>query len=524
MASRKGPTDTTEAKWAKRLNAEFKSVQAQIRKSVEVIVTFGKHLKQAKDEIGYGQWGEFVRKSLDVDQDTVAHYIAVASNAVLAESETSRNLPASLEKLYKLSRLPEPVLRAALDRGDVHPDIKLAEIDQLNLRPQTPLKALAQDIAFAACFVSKLDITPALTRLYLSKGSVRAFTGKTGIIWSIPGWTLDETVAVEGKELVRVLNDLVAGGWREVKVAVEGDKLIVQAGTARTVLPLLSADVSPEITAALSMNAPSDGMTLPPEFWEALARVEPVVSKDATRPALCGVYWSESGDLMASDNFRLSVCKTIPCPMPGGLLIPDYFLGLLDRRDFTTLALVDDMIWLLHERGAVYGELLEGAKFPAVGVQRFVTAAREAESTTGITILADPERSIERVVKRNPDQATNRINVTAVDGQLTIAIPDVAEDKVPAQVVGGPVSFIVNGQMFLEALTIGHTFWFASGSPLLFRSDDGRVEHLLTLLEEAQRPEGWEPAPTPKNVMTEFTPEQKRERAIWNSVLAPIRK
>src|SRR5262249_13215606 len=53
---------------------------------------------------------------------------------------------------------------------------------------------------------------------------------------------------------------------------------------------------------------------------------------------------------------------------------------------------------------------------------------------------------------------------------------------VPAEVVDGPVSFYVDGRKLLDALSIGPTFWYAPGSPLRFQSDDGQVEHLLTLL------------------------------------------
>ncbi len=352
---RKRPADTTETRWARKLNAEYKSVLAQMRKTVEMIVTFGQHLNQAKDEIGHGKWGEFVRKSLDVSHDRVSQYIAVAGNSVLANFANSRNLPASPDKLYALPALPEPVFTPAFERGDVHLDITLAQIDKLNLRPQPPLKALAQDITLAATFASRRGIVVAATQVYLSKGQVRAFTGESGIIWSIPGWSLDETVAVDAKDLVRTLNDLVEGGWREINVSVQDDTLIVQAGTARHALALLTSDVEPEIKTALQMEPPREGMPVSSDFWEALARVEAATSGDTSKPALTGVYWSGTGELMASDNYRISVCRSIPCPMDGGLLIPKYFLNMLGNRrhEFTTLAVVDDMLRLLHDPGAV---------------------------------------------------------------------------------------------------------------------------------------------------------------------------
>jgi hypothetical protein len=166
-------------------------------------------------------------------------------------------------------------------------------------------------------------------------------------------------------------------------------------------------------------------------------------------------------------------------------------------EEVTALQVVDKNLWLLHDRGAVYTELIEGT-FPAV--KGFVARAHEMrESATRITVLSDPERAIERLVRRNPDAATYRVDVAAVDGQLTLAIPDVADDTVSAEVVGGPVSFSVNGQMFLDALKIGRMFFYAPGSPLLFQSDDGAVEHLLTLL----RDEAWNAATPVRRTMTE---------------------
>lgn len=352
-------------------------------------------------------------------------------------------------------------------------------------------------VSLVAGFTSKLDLVPALTHLFGGDGLLRACSGEAGAVWKAPWAT--ETMVVPDK-LVKVLTSLSNQGHETVELSVGKERLTIKGKGFRGQLPLLTSEVDASVKEQLERKAPKGGVAITPAFWSDIAKVEPVVSKDATKPALTGVYWSPEGFFVASDNFRISACypaEPIKCPEETGLLIPDYLLQLLTshRTQLAKGLREDNHIWFTGKEGAIYGSLIQG-EFPAAGVWGFLAKTRKMTGEEGATVELKTtgsviEQIIDRLLLFSSDMTTFKIKVEILKDSARLSVEEeggagsAAQETIPAKVEGEEVEpFYVNAKMFRDAMYIAPKFWHKAGCPLYILSvnEDRKLEHLVTLL------------------------------------------
>jgi hypothetical protein len=84
-------------KFGQRFDAEWK-------KSLQGIIGAGRVLKQARLELGYGQYGSFLRR-IELNDDVARMLMRIADNPVIAKPENFRVLPPSYTTLHRLCLL-----------------------------------------------------------------------------------------------------------------------------------------------------------------------------------------------------------------------------------------------------------------------------------------------------------------------------------------------------------------------------------------------------------------------------------
>ena len=113
------------AYWAEKISARW-------HEAVQSIIDCGRLLKDAKDALGHGEWGEMFRaKRVPFSQSTANKLMAIADHKVLTDSEHVPNLPPSWGTLYELSHIPEPDLREMLSDGYINCETPRAEARRL---------------------------------------------------------------------------------------------------------------------------------------------------------------------------------------------------------------------------------------------------------------------------------------------------------------------------------------------------------------------------------------------------------
>jgi len=112
-------------------------IRARWNMAVSDIIATGQLLIDAKAELPHGEFEAMVVEDLGWSPRTAQRLMAVATHPVLANATHVSLLPAAWGTLAELARLEPEVLTAAIERGDVRPDMKRAEVARL-LRPAEP--------------------------------------------------------------------------------------------------------------------------------------------------------------------------------------------------------------------------------------------------------------------------------------------------------------------------------------------------------------------------------------------------
>lgn len=99
--------------------------------AVESFLEVGRLLIEAKATLPHGEFMAMVADDLPFGQSTANKLMAVASHRFLANWEHVPSLPPSWGTLYELSKLPEPVLEAALDNGRITPEMQRKDVRAL---------------------------------------------------------------------------------------------------------------------------------------------------------------------------------------------------------------------------------------------------------------------------------------------------------------------------------------------------------------------------------------------------------
>lgn len=121
-------TDSVEV-WADR-------VRTQMGRTVEGIVATGRELLAAKETLSHGEFLPML-ELVGMSDNTAERFMAIASHSAIANSPHVGNLPPAYSTLYELSRVPAVALEAAIEAGEVRPDMPRREAVALVRRYQS---------------------------------------------------------------------------------------------------------------------------------------------------------------------------------------------------------------------------------------------------------------------------------------------------------------------------------------------------------------------------------------------------
>jgi len=99
-------------------------IRADLSQAVLGFIMAGQHLRDARQQIEYGKWEIWLREDVGISRSTAYSLMAISEHPMLADVQCIEHLPPSWGTLYELSRLEPPLLEAAIDAGDVHPDLE----------------------------------------------------------------------------------------------------------------------------------------------------------------------------------------------------------------------------------------------------------------------------------------------------------------------------------------------------------------------------------------------------------------
>jgi hypothetical protein len=152
-----------------------KQIRALRQRTCKDVIQIGRLLIEAKDQLGHGEWGEWLRNEFAWSQDTAERFINVAKAFGKADSATLRNL--DLSALYDLARPSTP--QSARDQvveliGDKNPpsladvrsiirDAKAADAPKLPPQPQQPKPPTPRQAALQEQFRQAIATLQALS-------------------------------------------------------------------------------------------------------------------------------------------------------------------------------------------------------------------------------------------------------------------------------------------------------------------------------------------------------------------------
>lgn len=139
LAAKDAPSRASADFWAPLVRREADRFECSLRKSLGFAIRLGKRLCEAKAELEHGEFGRLfsdhpnpIEGALTFSSRWARILMAIGSHAVIAANRNcSSVLPANINTVYVLSRLPAPELEQAIERGDVRPDMQHADARRL---------------------------------------------------------------------------------------------------------------------------------------------------------------------------------------------------------------------------------------------------------------------------------------------------------------------------------------------------------------------------------------------------------
>lgn len=193
LSAQSARRDTVEF-WAPLVCREADRFETSLRKSLACAIRLGKRLCEAKAALEHGEFGRLfsdhpnpIEGALAFSSSWARKLMAIGGHQALANRSFTNvlpSLPPSIETVYVLSRLPAPELKAAIERGDVRPDMRHADARRLlPAEPDDPAEVAelqrddeiaqvlepvrAQLVAFAADHPSRMRALKARLRAIL---------------------------------------------------------------------------------------------------------------------------------------------------------------------------------------------------------------------------------------------------------------------------------------------------------------------------------------------------------------------
>jgi hypothetical protein len=99
------------------------------------IVAAGKHLIEARCDLGRGRFGEMLRV-VRMHERTAERLMRIAESPVLTNPDFAACLPTSMRTLSELTRFPSPILEGYLQNGTINVATERAQVEALLKEPK----------------------------------------------------------------------------------------------------------------------------------------------------------------------------------------------------------------------------------------------------------------------------------------------------------------------------------------------------------------------------------------------------
>lgn len=142
LAKISAPRDSAQF-WIQAVRRASDQWELWVRRSLSAAIALGKSLLRAKEALPHGEFGRLFAEHENAVDDAMKlsprwaqKLMTIAANAAIAEASApnathATHLPADVETVYLLARLPDPELRAAMEDGRVSADMRRADAREL---------------------------------------------------------------------------------------------------------------------------------------------------------------------------------------------------------------------------------------------------------------------------------------------------------------------------------------------------------------------------------------------------------
>jgi hypothetical protein len=138
---------TTDAEIHVRSVAEWADlIRDDLGRAVEGIVASGKHLIEARCDLGRGRFGDMLR-ALRMHERTAERLMRIAESPVLTDPALAACLPTSMRTLAELTRFPSPILKGYLENGTINVATERAQVEALLKEPKPPTHGSGSELS-----------------------------------------------------------------------------------------------------------------------------------------------------------------------------------------------------------------------------------------------------------------------------------------------------------------------------------------------------------------------------------------
>lgn len=139
-------------------------VRADLGRSVQGVLDAGRHLREAKEQLGHGEWEPWLQAEVGITRQSAARLMEVSRHPAISNGTHVFQLPPSWGTLYELSRLDPPQLEQAIADGEVTPTLERKAAKALVARyridgapvsaPPTSAASAAEDVGMVSTIVA----------------------------------------------------------------------------------------------------------------------------------------------------------------------------------------------------------------------------------------------------------------------------------------------------------------------------------------------------------------------------------
>jgi hypothetical protein len=120
-------------------------IRADLGQALGGIIAAGRHLIQARCQLGRGRFGDMLR-IVRMHERTAERLMRIAESPVLTSPDYAAHLPTSMRTLAELTRFPSPILEGYLQNGTINVATERADVEKL-LKVPKPTHGSAPELS-----------------------------------------------------------------------------------------------------------------------------------------------------------------------------------------------------------------------------------------------------------------------------------------------------------------------------------------------------------------------------------------